>query len=121
MNKIEMTEVIMTAKSKSGLGWEAIAEKVGLDPVFVTSACLGMNSLKAEYADELCEVGEPPLRRIQARSPWSADVVLLWVGVARQHQQEPHEPPPRDPSRHCFEGEARVEPCEHLYCYVSAA
>jgi cyanate lyase len=54
MNKIEMTEVIMTAKSKSGLGWEAIAEKVGLDPVFVTSACLGMNSLKPEFADKLC-------------------------------------------------------------------
>jgi cyanate lyase len=54
MNKIELTEVIMTAKSKSGLGWESIAEKVGLDPVFVTSACLGMNSLKPEYADKLC-------------------------------------------------------------------
>lgn len=54
MKKIEMTEVIMTAKSKSGLGWEAIAEKVGLDPVFVTSACLGMNSLKPEFADKLC-------------------------------------------------------------------
>jgi cyanate lyase len=54
MNKLEMTEAIMNAKSKSGLGWEAIAEKVGLDPVFVTSACLGMNSIKPEYADKLC-------------------------------------------------------------------
>jgi cyanate lyase len=54
MNKIEMTEAIMIAKSKSGLGWEAIAEKVGLDPVFVTSACLGMNTLAGEYADKLC-------------------------------------------------------------------
>jgi cyanate lyase len=54
MNKLEMTEAIMTAKSKAGLGWEAIAEKVGLDPVFVTSACLGMNSMKPEYADKLC-------------------------------------------------------------------
>ncbi|MBT3094748.1 MAG: cyanase [Candidatus Thiodiazotropha endolucinida] len=60
MNKIEMTEAIMTAKSKSGLGWEAIAEKVGLDPVFVTSACLGMNSLKSEYADKLCEALQLP-------------------------------------------------------------
>ena len=54
MKKIEMTETIMAAKSQSGLGWEAIADKVGLAPVFVTSACLGMNSLKAEYADKLC-------------------------------------------------------------------
>ncbi len=60
MNKIEMTEAIMTAKSKSGLGWEEIAAKVGLDPVFVTSACLGMNSLKAEYADKLCAALELP-------------------------------------------------------------
>lgn len=54
MKKIEMTEAIMTAKSEAGLGWEAIAEKVGLDPVFVTSACLGMNTLEAPYADKLC-------------------------------------------------------------------
>ncbi len=56
MNKIEMTETIMAAKMQSGLGWEAIAEKVGLSPVFLTSACLGMNSLKAEHADKLCDV-----------------------------------------------------------------
>jgi len=56
MKKIEMTETIMAAKSQSGLGWESIAEKVGLAPVFLTSACLGMNSLKAQYADKLCEV-----------------------------------------------------------------
>ncbi len=56
MKKTEMTESIMAAKKQSGLGWEEIAEKVGLAPVFLTSACLGMNSLRAEYADEVCEV-----------------------------------------------------------------
>ncbi|MCU7862106.1 MAG: cyanase, partial [Candidatus Thiodiazotropha sp. (ex Lucinoma kastoroae)] len=56
MNKIEMTESIMVAKSQSGLGWEEIAGKVGLDAVFVTSACLGMNNLESEYANKLCEV-----------------------------------------------------------------
>lgn len=56
MNKLEMTETIMTAKSKSGMGWEDLAGKVGLAPVFLTSACLGMNSLKAETADKLVEV-----------------------------------------------------------------
>ena len=60
MKKIEMTESIMAAKSQSGLGWEDIAAKVGLAPVFLTSACLGMNSLKPEYADKLCEVLELP-------------------------------------------------------------
>ncbi|MCP5459851.1 MAG: cyanate hydratase, partial [Gammaproteobacteria bacterium] len=56
MNKLEMTETIMAAKTRSGLGWEAIASQVGLAPVFITSACLGMNSLKAEPADKLCQV-----------------------------------------------------------------
>jgi cyanate lyase len=55
MNKLEMTEAIVTAKTASGLGWEEIAAKVGLSPVFLTSACLGMNSLKPEPADALCE------------------------------------------------------------------
>ncbi len=56
MKKIEMTETIIAAKVQSGLGWETIAEKVGLAPVFLTSACLGMNSLKPEFADKVCEV-----------------------------------------------------------------
>jgi cyanate lyase len=56
MNKIEMTETIIVAKSQSGLGWEDIATRAGLAPVFLTSACLGMNSLKPEYADKLCEL-----------------------------------------------------------------
>jgi cyanate lyase len=56
MKKIEMTETIMAAKQAKGIGWELIAEQVGLAPVFVTSACLGMNSLKPEYADKLCAV-----------------------------------------------------------------
>ncbi len=55
MNKLEMTETIMAAKAAAGLGWEDIAGKVGLAPVFLTSACLGMNSLKPEFADKLCE------------------------------------------------------------------
>ena len=56
MDKIAMTEAIMVAKAEAGLGWEDIAEKVGLAPVFLTSACLGMNSMKPEFADKLCEV-----------------------------------------------------------------
>jgi cyanate lyase len=60
MQKIEMTEAIITAKTQSGLGWEDIAAKVGLAPVFVTSACLGMNSLKPEFADKLCAALDLP-------------------------------------------------------------
>lgn len=58
MKKIEMTEVIVTAKKSSGMSWEEIATKVGLGSVFLTSACLGMNSLKEEPAKKLCELLE---------------------------------------------------------------
>lgn len=51
-----MTEEIFSAKKKMGLSWEEIAGKVGISPVFLTSAALGMNSLKKEDSEKLCEV-----------------------------------------------------------------
>lgn len=56
MKKIDMTEEILAAKKSAGLGWEALAEQVGVSPVFLTSACLGMNSLQKEPAEKVCEV-----------------------------------------------------------------
>lgn len=55
MKKIEMTEKIILAKKELGLSWEELAQKVGISAVFLTSAALGMNSLKQEYAVKLCE------------------------------------------------------------------
>ena len=54
MKKSEMTEAILKAKADRKIGWEQIAEKTGLAPVFTTSACLGMNSMPKENADKLC-------------------------------------------------------------------
>lgn len=62
MKKIEMTEEIMAAKKATGISWEALSEKVGISPVFLTSACLGMNSLKKEPADKVCEVLSLPIK-----------------------------------------------------------
>lgn len=56
MKKIDMTEKILVAKSTLGLSWEDFSAKVGLSAVFLTSACLGKNSLKKESADKVCEV-----------------------------------------------------------------
>ena len=53
MNKDDMTMAILAAKKKLGISWEGLAETVGLGPVFLTSACLGMNSLKPEFADKV--------------------------------------------------------------------
>ncbi len=54
MKKCEMTDAILAAKAAKKMGWEQIAEKTGLAPVFTTSACLGMNSMPKENADKLC-------------------------------------------------------------------
>lgn len=56
MTKVEMSEVIILAKKESGLSWEEIASKVGLSAVFLTSACLGQNSLRPESAKKLCKL-----------------------------------------------------------------
>lgn len=56
MNKIEMTEEIIVAKKTTGVSWEELSEKVGISPVFLTSACLGMNSLSKEAAEKVVEV-----------------------------------------------------------------
>jgi len=51
-----MTEEIIVAKNEAALSWEDLAQKVGISPVFLTSAALGKNSLKEEPAQKLCEV-----------------------------------------------------------------
>ena len=60
MSKTEMTDAIKTAKENAGMTWEQIAERVEMSPVWVTSACLGMNSMPAEYAAKLCAALQLP-------------------------------------------------------------
>ena len=65
MDKLAMTEAIMAKKAEKGLTWEGIANEIGCSPVWLTSACLGMNSASAEkaaaiteYLELSCEVAE---------------------------------------------------------------
>ena len=53
MNKTEMTAAILDAKQKHGLTWAALAGAVDRSPVYITSACFGMNSLAKETADKV--------------------------------------------------------------------
>ena len=53
MTKADVTEMIMEKKRSGGTSWAQIAEMAGLGEVFVTSACLGMNSLPRESADRI--------------------------------------------------------------------
>jgi cyanate lyase len=60
VTKIEMTEMILSAKKASGKSWEEIAAGIGMSSVWTTSACLGMNSMVPEQAKALCETLDLP-------------------------------------------------------------
>lgn len=54
MKREDVVEAIMVAKNSRGLTWEGIAGELGMGEVWVTSACLGMNSMPEEPAAKLC-------------------------------------------------------------------
>ncbi len=55
MNKLEMTETLIAKKIEKGLTWETIAKDLNLSPVWLTSACLGMNSAPPAKATAIAE------------------------------------------------------------------
>ena len=60
MNKTEMTAAILEAKQQGGLTWTAIAGAVRMSPVYITSACFGMNSLSKDVADKVAAALDLP-------------------------------------------------------------
>ncbi len=50
MNRIEVTEKIMTARIGQGLKWADVAAKVGQSKEWVTAACLGQMTLTKDQA-----------------------------------------------------------------------
>jgi cyanate lyase len=55
MNKQSMTDLIVSTKVAKGLTWETIGNDLGFSPVWLASACLGMNSAPAEKATAIAE------------------------------------------------------------------
>lgn len=55
MDKATMTEAIIARKIEKELTWEQIGADLGMSPVWLTSACLGMNSAPAEKASAIAE------------------------------------------------------------------
>jgi len=55
MNSEMMTATILKAKNDKDITWEALAEAVGMSPVWTTSCCFGMNSMPDDKAAILCE------------------------------------------------------------------
>ena len=55
MDKLTMTDIIVSAKISQNLTWEKIGTDLGMSPVWLTSACLGMNSAPPEKAVAIAE------------------------------------------------------------------
>ncbi len=55
MDKVTMTELIISTKLEKKLSWEGIANDLGMSPVWLTSACLGMNSASPEKAKAIAD------------------------------------------------------------------
>lgn len=55
MNKQSMTDLIVTAKVARGLNWETMGHDLGVSPVWLASACLGMNSAPPETAKAIAD------------------------------------------------------------------
>ncbi len=53
MNKQSMTDLIVSAKAAKNLTWETMGSDLGVSPVWLASACLGMNSAPKEKADAI--------------------------------------------------------------------
>lgn len=56
MNRLDVTEKIITGKVAQGLKWSDVAAKVGLSKEWVTAACLGQMTLDAKQADVLASI-----------------------------------------------------------------
>ena len=53
MTKDDVAAMVLSAKKQAGMTWEAIAEKIGMSPVWTHSACVGMNAMPRDKADAL--------------------------------------------------------------------
>lgn len=60
MKREDVVEAIILAKKEKGLSWEGIAKELEVSSVWVTSACLGMNSMPEDSAENLCKLLDLP-------------------------------------------------------------
>lgn len=79
MTKEEAVAAIVLAKKAKGLTWSEIAKELGMGTVWVTSACLGMNSMPKPHAETLCALLSLPADTIPALTEfptksWSSSV-----------------------------------------------
>jgi cyanate lyase len=60
MTKEDVTTLILIAKKTSGKSWQAIADGIGMSPVWTHSSCMGMNSMPRDKALKLVDLLDLP-------------------------------------------------------------
>ncbi|MCX4187140.1 cyanase [Methylophaga sp. OBS4] len=55
MDKLTMTDIIISTKVEKNLSWETIAGDLDMSPVWLASACLGMNSAPTAKAKAIAD------------------------------------------------------------------
>lgn len=55
MDKLEMRHTLLAAKARKKMSWDDIGKTVGMSPVWVASACYGMNSASSDVAHQICD------------------------------------------------------------------
>ena len=83
MTKAGVTEMIMEKKRSGGTTWAQIAAMAGMSEVFVTSACLGMNSLPPATLSAAVVLAEFPKKTFEQAIPTDPCIYRLYeiVGV----------------------------------------
>lgn len=56
LTREDVTAQILAARKAAGMTWEALAEAIGMSPVFTHSAAMGMNAFPPEKAQALAKV-----------------------------------------------------------------
>ena len=60
MNRLDVTELIISSKINKGLKWADVAAQIGLSKEWVTAGCLGQMTFNAEQAAKLGEIFDLP-------------------------------------------------------------
>lgn len=80
MSRHEATELVTSARIRSGVSWTALAEEIDAPVVWTTSALLGQHPMSAEQAAAVCAVlglGDDVVESLQTQPTRGIDPAAL--------------------------------------------
>jgi cyanate lyase len=65
MTKEDVTTLILIARKKAGMSWQAMADAIGMSPAWTHSVCMGMNSAPRDKAQALVDLFDLPADAVE--------------------------------------------------------